>query len=114
MGHDHAFRGQHGQELSVGATSHDDFVGAELEHPSLDDRELVAHFDARRLDFKALKGARNPDLAYRLRIAMLANGVDIMGAPGGLVSATHGAEEVARTLEAFRTSVRWMKAEGDV
>jgi glutamate-1-semialdehyde 2,1-aminomutase len=73
-----------------------------------------ATFDARRLDFKALKGARNPDLAYRLRIAMLANGVDIMGAPGGLVSATHGAEEVGRTLEAFRTSVRWMKAEGDV
>ena len=73
-----------------------------------------ATFDARRFDFKALKGARKPDLAYRLRIAMLANGVDIMGAPGGLVSATHGADEVARTLEAFRTSVRWMKAEGDV
>ncbi len=44
---------------------------------------------------------------------MLANGVDIMGAPGGLVSAVHGPDEVARTLEAFRTSVRWLKAEGD-
>jgi len=43
--------------------------------------------------------------------AMLANGVDIMGAPGGLVSAVHGPEDVARTLEAFRTSVRWMKTE---
>ena len=45
---------------------------------------------------------------------MLANGVDIMGAPGGLVSAVHGPDEVARTLEAFRTSVRWLKAEGDI
>jgi glutamate-1-semialdehyde 2,1-aminomutase len=73
-----------------------------------------ASFDPVALGFKGLKGARNASLSHRLRIAMIANGVDLMGAPGGLVSATHGAEEVARTLEAFRTSVRWMKAEGDV
>ena len=73
-----------------------------------------AAFDPVRLGFKGLKGARNPALAYRLRIAMLANGVDIMGAPGGLVSATHGPREVAQALEAFRTAVRWLKAEGDV
>jgi glutamate-1-semialdehyde 2,1-aminomutase len=72
-----------------------------------------ATFDPYELGFKGLKGARNPGLAYRLRIAMLANGVDIMGAPGGLVSATHGPREVAHTLEAFRTAVRWLKAEGD-
>jgi glutamate-1-semialdehyde 2,1-aminomutase len=73
-----------------------------------------AKFDPLDLGFKGLKGARNPSLAYRLRIAMLANGVDIMGAPGGLVSATHGAREVAQTLGAFRTAVRWLKAEGDI
>ena len=39
---------------------------------------------------------------------------DIMGAPGGLVSATHGTREVAQTLEAFRTAVRWLEAEGDM
>jgi glutamate-1-semialdehyde 2,1-aminomutase len=72
-----------------------------------------ATFDPGKLGFKGLKGARNPNLAYRLRIALLANGVDIMGAPGGLVSAMHGEPEIARTLEAFRTSVRWLKAEGD-
>ena len=71
-------------------------------------------FDPLKLGFKELKGVRNPNLSHRLRIAMLANGVDIMGAPGGLVSASHGASEVARTLDAFRTSVRWMKAEGDI
>jgi glutamate-1-semialdehyde 2,1-aminomutase len=73
-----------------------------------------AKFDPLELGFKGLKGARNPHLAYRLRIALLANGIDIMGAPGGLVSATHGAREVAQTLDAFRTSVRWLKAEGDI
>ncbi len=73
-----------------------------------------ATFDAGKLGFQDLKGVRNPDLAYRLRIALIANGVDIMGAPGGLVSAAHGPDEVARTLEAFRTAVRWLKADGDV
>ncbi|MGE0699614.1 MAG: aspartate aminotransferase family protein [Hyphomicrobiaceae bacterium] len=73
-----------------------------------------ATFDPVKLGFAGLKGAKDASLAHRLRIAMITNGVDIMGAPGGLVSAVHGPEEVARTLEAFRTSVRSMKAEGDV
>jgi glutamate-1-semialdehyde 2,1-aminomutase len=71
-------------------------------------------FDPLRLGFKELKATRNAHLSHRLRIAMLANGVDIMGAPGGLVSAVHGAGDVARTLEAFRTSVRWLKSERDI
>lgn len=73
-----------------------------------------ATFDPLQYGFAELKGARNADLSHRLRIALLANGVDIMGAPGGLVSATHGEREVAQTLDAFRTAVRWMKAEGDI
>ena len=71
-------------------------------------------FDPLRHGFKELKATRNAKLSHRLRIAMLANGVDIMGAPGGLVSAVHGAEEVARTLDAFRTSIRWLKSERDI
>src|SRR5258705_1959232 len=72
-----------------------------------------ATFDPLKLGFQGLKAVRNVDLARRLRVALLANGIDIMGA-GGLVSATHGAPEVAQTLEAFRTAVRWLRAEGDV
>ena len=71
-------------------------------------------FDPLRLSFRELKGARDAKLAQRLRVAMLANGVDIMGAPGGLVSAQHGGAEVALTLDAFRTAVRALKEEGDV
>ena len=73
-----------------------------------------ATFDALQLGFKGIKGARDPSLVNRLRLALLANGVDIMGGPGGVVSATHGPREVALTLEAFRTAVRWLKAEGDI
>jgi glutamate-1-semialdehyde 2,1-aminomutase len=71
-------------------------------------------FNPKRYGFKELKASRTAGQSHRLRVAMLANGVDIMGAPGGLVSAAHGAEDVARTLDAFRTSVRWLKAEGDI
>jgi glutamate-1-semialdehyde 2,1-aminomutase len=71
-------------------------------------------FDPVRLGFKGIKGARDASLINRLRLALLANGVDIMGGPGGVVSATHGPREVALTLEAFRTAVRWLKAEGDI
>jgi glutamate-1-semialdehyde 2,1-aminomutase len=71
-------------------------------------------FDPVRLGFKGIKGARDASLINRLRLAFLANGVDIMGGPGGVVSATHGPREVALTLEAFRTAVRWLKAEGDI
>ncbi len=71
-------------------------------------------FDPLRYGFKELKAERDTKMSHRLRVAMLANGVDIMGAPGGLVSAAHSADDVARTLDAFRTSVRWLKAEGDI
>ena len=73
-----------------------------------------ASFDAAKLGFKGIKGARDATLINKLRIAMLANGVDIMGGPGGMVSASHGPREVAQTLEAFRTALRWLKAEGDI
>ncbi len=69
-------------------------------------------FDPLRLGFRGLKGARDAALNNRVRIAMLAKGVDIMSAPGGLVSAAHGAREIAQTLDAFRAAVRALKNEG--
>lgn len=71
-----------------------------------------ASFDPLRLGFKGLKGARDPELINRLRIAMLTRGVDLNGAPGGLVSAAHGPREVAQTLDAFRDALRALKVAG--
>jgi glutamate-1-semialdehyde 2,1-aminomutase len=73
-----------------------------------------ATFDPLALGFKGIKGARDPALINRLRLALLANGVDIMGGPGGVVSAAHGPAETALTLEAFRAAVRRLKAEDDI
>lgn len=73
-----------------------------------------ATFDAVKLGFKGLKGAKDATLSHRVRIALLSNGIDIMGAPGGLTSAVHGPKEVEQTITAFRKAVMAMKSEGDI
>jgi len=71
-----------------------------------------ATFNPLKLGFKGIKGARNPELINRLRIALLTHGVDISGGPGGYVSAAHGPREVAQTCDAFRSALRALKREG--
>ncbi len=71
-------------------------------------------FDPLELGFDGLKKAKNPALANNLRLAMLIAGVDIMGAPGGIVSATHGDREIEQTADAFRQAVRMLKAENGI
>jgi glutamate-1-semialdehyde 2,1-aminomutase len=73
-----------------------------------------ANFDPLELGFKGLKGARDPQLNNRLRVALLAHGVDIAGGPGGFVSAAHGARELSQTLDAFRSALRALKAAGNL
>jgi glutamate-1-semialdehyde 2,1-aminomutase len=69
-------------------------------------------FDPLALGFDGLKRSKNTALANRLRLAMLIAGVDIMGAPGGTVSATHSEREIELTVAAFRQAVRLTQAEG--
>ncbi|MEQ9125910.1 MAG: aminotransferase class III-fold pyridoxal phosphate-dependent enzyme [Alphaproteobacteria bacterium] len=70
-------------------------------------------FDALSNPFMELK-ANARDSAQKLRLAMLTNGVDITGWPGGTISASHGDAELAETLTAFETSLRMLKDEGVV
>src|SRR5438445_566900 len=73
-----------------------------------------ASFDPLKLGFKGLKGARDPQLNNRLRIALLAHGVDIAGGPGGFVAAVHGGRELSQTLDAFLSALRALKAAGSL
>jgi glutamate-1-semialdehyde 2,1-aminomutase len=74
----------------------------------------AGRFDPLALGFDGLKKAKSPAVANQLRLAMLIAGVDIMGAPGGVVSATHGEREIEQTVSAFRQAVRMIKASGPV
>jgi glutamate-1-semialdehyde 2,1-aminomutase len=70
-------------------------------------------FDASTLTIDELKG-KNENLLGKLRLAMLVNGVDLKGWRGGIVSAVHTQADVELTLEAWRKSLRALKAEGEL
>lgn len=73
-----------------------------------------ATFDPLKLGFAKLKGARSGPLAGKIRMGLMTHGVDVMGSPGGFVSATHGAAEIEKTVHALRQTVRALKSEREV
>ncbi|MBL8214467.1 MAG: aminotransferase class III-fold pyridoxal phosphate-dependent enzyme [Bryobacterales bacterium] len=58
------------------------------------------------------KGTVPAALLHNIRLGMLCHGVDLIGWPGGLVSAVHTAEDVDRTVTAFRHTLDWLGDEG--
>jgi glutamate-1-semialdehyde 2,1-aminomutase len=70
-------------------------------------------FDPFDIPFSELK-SNAPGAVQKLRLAMLVNGVDLSGWPGGTISATHGAAEIDHTMTAFKASIAMMKADGDL
>ncbi|WP_422001403.1 aspartate aminotransferase family protein [Reyranella sp.] len=73
-----------------------------------------ATFDPLKLGFAKLKGAKSGALAGKIRMGLMSHGVDIMGAPGGFVSATHGGAEIEKTVHALRQTVRALKNEREI
>ena len=73
-----------------------------------------ATFDPLKLGFAKLKGARSGRSPARSAWRLMSHGVDVMGAPGGFVSATHGGAEIEKTVHALRQTVRALKAEREV
>jgi glutamate-1-semialdehyde 2,1-aminomutase len=68
-----------------------------------------------KLPFAKLKGVRGAgSLTGKIRMGLMTHGVDVMGAPGGFVSATHGGAEIEKTVHALRQTVRALKAEREV
>ena len=63
-----------------------------------------------------LEDLRNNRLGIvaKLRMAMLLGGVDITGWPGGTNTAVHTADDLERTVAAFREAVIMLKREGEL
>ncbi|MDF1587078.1 aspartate aminotransferase family protein [Marinimicrococcus flavescens] len=70
-------------------------------------------FDPMALSWQEMK-KRDGALSHRLRLALLVNGVDISGWPGGMTSAAHDEESLSHTCEAFREALRLLRREGDI
>ena len=71
-------------------------------------------FDPLALPLAKLKGDRNAGIVHKLRLALMLHGIDLSSHPGGVISATHGEAELADTVSAMRSSVRMLKAEGEL
>jgi glutamate-1-semialdehyde 2,1-aminomutase len=57
----------------------------------------------------------NPrDLAQKLRLAMLVNGIQLTNRPGGLASAVHSQQDMAETVNALRKSLRLLRSDGTI
>ena len=70
-------------------------------------------FDPFAIDFREMAAVPAP-LAQKFRLALLVQGVDVMGRLAGFVSATHGSDEMAATLAAFRGALGMLRAEGEL
>jgi len=70
-------------------------------------------FDAATLPWDELK-ANPPGLIDKLRLAMMINGVDITGWPGGTISSVHDQKDMDHTVDAFAASIDMLRAEGEL
>jgi glutamate-1-semialdehyde 2,1-aminomutase len=57
---------------------------------------------------------RQAGLVDKLRLALMVNGVDFNGSPGGLVSATHEMAELEDTIRGLRQSLRMLRQEAEL
>jgi glutamate-1-semialdehyde 2,1-aminomutase len=73
-----------------------------------------SQFDTSILRDDVLGSPANPNLLSKIRMGLLANGVDITGAATGWVSATHGEPEIADTVAAFEALVSGLRRDGDL
>lgn len=71
-------------------------------------------FDASALAPEVLRtGGKHPG-AGKFRLALMLNGVDISGRPGGSTSCKHSDEDLERTAQAVRNAVVMLKEEGEL
>ena len=65
-------------------------------------------------DFESFTVPKDPSLVMKVRVGSLLHGVDIQGWPGGIVSAVHNDEDLQRTVDAFRQTVRLLRSDRDL
>jgi len=69
-------------------------------------------FDAAAFIPQMIARPRGEGITGQVRMGLLVNGVDINSGPSGTISAMHGEEEMAITVDAFRATIRALRREG--
>jgi glutamate-1-semialdehyde 2,1-aminomutase len=77
-------------------------------------RPRAADIESGKLDYRVLKAPPRRSLIVKLRLGMLLHGVEIFSWPGGPTSAVHNDEDLVRTADALRQTVRMLREEGEI
>ncbi|WP_428537414.1 aspartate aminotransferase family protein [Rhodopila sp.] len=75
---------------------------------------VPSRFDAAGFIQKMIDKPRGEGVTGQVRMGLLVNGVDMNSGPSGTISAMHGEEEMAITVDAFRATLRALKREGAI
>jgi len=71
-------------------------------------------FDASTLDVQSQRSGGKHPAVPKFRLALMLNGVDISGRPGGSTSCRHSDEDLERTADAVRKALVMLKDEGEL
>jgi glutamate-1-semialdehyde 2,1-aminomutase len=73
---------------------------------------VPGQFDAASFIQSMMNKPRGEGVTAQVRMGLLVNGVDMNSGPSAWISAMHGEEEMAITVDAFRATIRALKREG--
>ena len=102
------------QQEQVNWVSYGTFGGFHVFLNAKNIRTTREEIESGKFDLATITANVRPTLAMKLRVGLLLHGVDIQPWPGAPVSAVHGEEEMQRTAEAFRQTIRMLKKEGEI
>ena len=101
------------QRLRVPWAAYGEFSGIHL-FTNPDNRAIDASsFDPFETPWQELK-RNSSDAVTKLRLAMLINGVEFNGFPGGTISSAHSKSDLEFTIDAFEESLHMLRAEQQI
>ena len=102
------------EEEGVNWAVHGSYSGIHI-FTNPDDSDITpGSFDPVQFIPRMLAKTRGEGVTGQVRTGLLVNGVDMNSGPSGTISAMHGNEELAITVEAFRATIRALKREGAI
>jgi glutamate-1-semialdehyde 2,1-aminomutase len=102
------------REEGVKWAVHGSYSGIHI-HTNPEGADIVpGEFDAVAAIPRMIDKPRGEGITGQVRMGLLVNGVDINSGPSGTISAMHGEEEMAITVDALRATVRALRRQGSI
>ena len=101
------------RDLHIKWAAYGEFSGIHV-FTNPDDRSIKPdRFDPLSVPWQELKGNASGAVT-KLQLAMLINGVEFNGYPGGTISSVHSKADLNLTIDVFKESLKMLRSEGVV